>query len=75
MVNMTREECEKALLAKLKEMWDIYKQYDPEGDYITATRVGGSFIIENNKTGKANDIDCIETDDFGYYSIKKFNNK
>ena len=32
---MTREECEKGLIERLKDMVDFYHQYAPEGKYLT----------------------------------------
>lgn len=34
-MSMTRQECEKRLLEKCKEMNDILKEYDPEADYLS----------------------------------------
>lgn len=32
---MTRQECERRLLEKSKEINDILKEYDPESDYLS----------------------------------------
>ena len=32
---MTREECENQMLSKLKEIWDIFKEYDPQGNHLS----------------------------------------
>ena len=34
---MTREECEKQILEKCKEISEIVKQYDPTADYLSIT--------------------------------------
>ena len=31
---MNKKQCEKLILEKLKEIGDIYLQYNPEGDYL-----------------------------------------
>lgn len=32
---MTRKECEQKILNKIKEIREIYKEYNPDGDYLT----------------------------------------
>ena len=45
---MTREECEKILIEKLKEMQEIYKQYNPEGEYLTMCIMTDYLSINND---------------------------
>lgn len=48
---MTKEECEKKLVNKIKEMWDIYKEYNPEGDFINVYISNGILTINNRYYG------------------------
>ena len=34
---MTKQECENQMLSKLKEIWDIYKEYNPQGGHLSLT--------------------------------------
>lgn len=34
---MTKEECEKIMAEKFKEIVEVYKQYNPEGSYLDLT--------------------------------------
>ena len=42
---MKREKCEKLILEKLKEIKDIYLEYNPKGEYLSL-----SIIVEKNKS-------------------------
>ena len=44
---MERKECEKLLMKKLKEMQEIYKRYNPEGEYLAAC-INKGFLSVNN---------------------------
>jgi hypothetical protein len=44
---MTREECEKAIADKIAELWDIYKEYNPNGYNLSLT-VTDDLILFNN---------------------------
>jgi hypothetical protein len=44
---MTREECEKAMADKIAELWDIYKEYNPNGYNLSLT-VTDDLILFNN---------------------------
>lgn len=48
---MTKEECEKKLVNKIKEMWDIYKEYNREGDFINVCISNENLIINNKYFG------------------------
>lgn len=48
---MNKEECEKKLVNKIKEMWDIYKEYNPEGDFINVCISEENLIINNKYFG------------------------
>lgn len=41
---MNRKECEKLIFQKLKEIKDIYLEYNPKGEYLSL-----SIIVEKNK--------------------------
>lgn len=41
---MEREKCEKLILEKLKEIKDIYLEYNPKGEYLSL-----SIIVKKNK--------------------------
>lgn len=47
-MSMSRIECESALLRKMKEILDIYHEYNPEGDYLTLDIVHNTHINANN---------------------------
>lgn len=49
---MNKEECEKKLVNKIKEMWDIYKEYNPEGDFINVCISNENLIINNKYFGE-----------------------
>ena len=51
---MTREECEKGIAEKITELWDIYKEYNPNGYNLSMT-VTDDLILFNNVYW-ANDI-------------------
>ena len=42
---MKREKCEKLIFHKLKEIKDIYLEYNPKGEYLSL-----SIIVEKNKS-------------------------
>ena len=42
---MNRKECEKLIFQKLKEIKDIYLEYNPKGEYLSL-----SIIVEKNKS-------------------------
>ena len=33
---LSKDECQTLLIRKIKEMWQIYKEYNPNADYLTA---------------------------------------
>lgn len=44
---MRREECEKGIADKIAELWDIYKEYNPNGYNLSIT-VTNDLIMFNN---------------------------
>lgn len=44
---MTREDTEKAISEKVKELWEIYKEYNPQGYNLSLT-VTNDLILFNN---------------------------
>ena len=45
---MTREQCEKLILAHLRCAWEVAKIYCPEDDYLTLCVTGGNAFHFNN---------------------------
>lgn len=46
---MSRKQCEDALMAKFKEMVEIYKQYNPNCTYLSASRTDDGTMFINNR--------------------------
>ena len=47
---MTRTECEKLIIEKLKEISEIHKQYNPNADYLSMSiSESDNYIAINNK--------------------------
>lgn len=44
---MNRAECEAKLEALMREAWEVYKQYNPEGEYLTMSINDGVLSINN----------------------------
>ena len=44
---MDRTECEAKLEALLREAWEVYKQYNPEGEYLTMSVSKGRLSANN----------------------------
>lgn len=47
---MTRKECEDKMLCLLKEIVNTYRQYNPNGDYLSLGFVKGTVSINNDYT-------------------------
>ena len=45
--SLTRLQAEKAMLKKLAEIVEIYLQYDPNAEYLSATYLNGHLSIDN----------------------------
>jgi hypothetical protein len=62
---MNREECEKLITEKLLEIRKIYKEYNPNGDYLTAHITNNHVDFNNEYWEGGNDeekpIDVIIT--------------
>ena len=43
-----RYECEEKLLKKMEELYKIYKEYNPDGDYLGFT-ISDHYVMCNNK--------------------------
>ena len=55
---MTRQECEKAIEQKLREIVEVYHQYNSQGDYLSMAYINdedGCSIMCNNRSWDAND--------------------
>lgn len=63
MGKLSRIECESAILRKMKEIIDIYHEYDPDGNYISLCMLNNKSIHINNvsyEDDKA--INCFMSD-------------
>lgn len=63
MGKLSRIECESAILRKMKEIIDIYHEYNPDGDYISLCMIDNESIHVNNisyEDGKT--IHCFMSD-------------
>ena len=48
---MTKQECEQQMLSKLKEIWDIFKEYDPQGNHLSLCAMDDYFdIFSSNRS-------------------------
>ena len=45
---MTRSECEERIKDLFDQIVDIYKEYNPNGKYLTASMVSGNSLSINN---------------------------
>ena len=45
---MRRDVCESKIMYHLEEIFNIYKEYNPDGDYLTMSIVGNSISFNNN---------------------------
>lgn len=45
---MNRAECEAKLAALMIEAWEVYKQYNPEGEYLTMDIINGKVSANNS---------------------------
>ena len=52
---MSRGECEQAIREKLIEIRDIYKQYNPDGDYLELCLMNGNISFFNEHWDKDSD--------------------
>jgi hypothetical protein len=62
---MTREECEKAIAEKVKDIWSIYNEYNPNGYSLELFTNKNGLIIVNNEYWK-DDINNPLTKTFEY---------
>lgn len=70
MVKLSRIECESAILRKMKEIIDIYHEYDPDGDYINLCMLDNKNIVVNNASHEdSKTINCIMSDRNGNNAI------
>ena len=44
---MGRIECEKAIIQKMREIMDIYHEYNPDGEYLGMSIVNDHFSVSN----------------------------
>lgn len=66
---MTREECEWAMLNKLHEIYDIYHQYNAEGEYLSLSVTAGKHFSANNAYyGEDNEkpLNAWEDEEYGF---------
>ncbi len=75
---MTRLECEKAIIEKLKEIHEIHKQYNPNADYLSMAIIhsdDGYMTLHNDymRTDKKLPLDRSEWLERGYrYGLSMF---
>ena len=59
MEKLSRIECESAIMRKLKEIVEIYHQYDPDGDYLTMDMIHGNHLnVSNNPYESNKPLEC-----------------
>ena len=46
---MTRTECQNEIMAKLKEIVEIYHKYNPAGTYLSMTYLDDDWLNVNNR--------------------------
>lgn len=46
---MTREECELKICEKVKEIWEIYSEYNPDGYSLGLFTNRGGLVMVNNE--------------------------
>lgn len=49
---MTREECKKQICEKVKEIWGIYKQYNPKGQSLGMYSNSSGLVMINDEYWK-----------------------
>lgn len=60
---MEREECEAKITEMMTEIWNTYKEYNPDGNYIDIS-VNDGFMHGNNCYYKENSKDSEKPIDF-----------
>ena len=62
---MTRQECEQAIVEKLREIWDIYQRYYPGGDGLCVGVTDHSAFVFNGQSLDGGDkpLDCYELEE------------
>lgn len=61
---MTRHEVEKEISNKFFDILKLYKEYEPEGEYLNLSFVDGNISCNNDYWGEINRIDfCLFKDD------------
>ena len=54
---MTKQECENQMLSKLKEIWDIYKEYDSQGNHLSLCAMDDYFdIFSSNRSVRITEV-------------------
>lgn len=46
---MTRKECERKLAAQIQELWKTYREYNPDGKYLSVACIGDDYRDCNNQ--------------------------
>lgn len=64
---MNKKQCEKLILEKLKEIGDIYLQYNPKGDYLSLC-----FMNEDNELYFSFNNDYNEKDQSKPIKVARF---
>lgn len=67
---MGRIECEKAIIEKMREIMDIYHEYNPDGDRLTMYVIGDHYSVDNIYWKEDEDaehpISAWESDKWGF---------
>ena len=67
---MGRIECEKAIIQKMREIMDIYHEYNPDGDRLTMYVIGDHYSVDNIYWKEDEDaehpISAWESDKWGF---------
>ena len=61
---MKREECEAKIIELMTEIWNTYKKYNPDGNYMDVSIIDG-FMHGNNSHYIKNSKDSEKPIDFG----------
>ncbi len=65
---MGRIECEKAIIEKMREIMDIYHEYNPDGERLSMYVIGDHYSVDNInwKEDAEHPISAWESDKWGF---------
>ena len=69
---MGREECERAIIAKMKEIREIYEQYNPDGRRLSLFYIDDHYSVDNSYRTDDSDhpISAWESEEHGFVQNK-----